>query len=169
MDSWSLPLAACAVAIGLLAALAVLLRRNLHVVTVVGTSMEPSLSHGDRVLVRRCGVTRIARGDVVVLNADRPLGWPDGRPIVLGPRKSLITMIKRVAALPGETLPDHLREAPALRTGTVVPPDAVVVLGDNAEHPRNQDSRRHGPFPARWVTGKVIRRLGAKGSGAVAS
>jgi signal peptidase I len=169
MDSSSLPLAACVVVIGLLFALAVLLRRNLHVVTVVGASMEPSLFHGDRVLVRRCGITRVARGDVVVLEADRPLGWPEGRPIVRG---SVMTMIKRVAALPGETLPEGLREAPALRAETVVSPDAVVVTGDNVSLARNQDSLRHGAFPARWVTGKVIRKLGAKSmrrSGAVVS
>lgn len=162
MDFWLLPIAALAV--GLLSVLGVLLRRNLHVVTVVGVSMEPFLSHGDKVLVRRCGVTQVARGDVVLLEADRPLRWPEGRPI-LSPKAGLATMIKRIAALPGETLPDALRDAPALRAEAVVPSGTVVVTGDNVTVARNQDSREHGPFPARWVAGKVIRKLG-KGSGA---
>lgn len=45
----------------------VLLRRRYLVVTVRGTSMEPTLRSGDRVLVRRVMVAAVRVGDVVVL------------------------------------------------------------------------------------------------------
>ncbi|MFE0876204.1 S24/S26 family peptidase [Streptomyces smyrnaeus] len=83
-------------------------------VTVRGASMLPVYQDGDRVLVRRGPTPR--RGTVVV--AERP--DPDGRwplPVLTGPAHAQALadrewVIKRVAALPGDSLP--LGEVPAL-------------------------------------------------------
>ncbi|MDG4864470.1 S26 family signal peptidase, partial [Streptomyces sp. T-3] len=79
---------------------ALYLRRSYVVITVEGGSMSPTLSDGDRVVVRRRALARIRTGDVVVLkppftsgefatDALRTPGWN----------------IKRVAALPGQPVP----------------------------------------------------------------
>ncbi|MFC4059966.1 S26 family signal peptidase [Planomonospora corallina] len=164
MTSWMLLTVGCAVLI-LLFLSARLLRREFRVVTVFGESMVPSLANGERVLIRRCGVSGLSRGDIVVLHADRPLGWPKGRPVLLG-EGVVIPLIKRVVALPGERIPEDLDAAPGVFSGPVVPPDSVVVVGDNARVSR--DSRQYGHLPAEWVTGKMIRKLSSKEDRAIA-
>ncbi|GII65752.1 S26 family signal peptidase [Sphaerisporangium krabiense] len=151
-----LPMVAAALAIVALLLCAGLLRRNLEVVTVLGNSMEPALLDGDRVLVRRCTVSRARRGDIVLLHLDRPLGWPAGRPVLLG-NGGHIPMLKRLVGLPGEALPAELRDLGNVFHETVVPADGIVVLGDNGAS--SKDSRQHGYLPSRWVAGKVIRRM----------
>jgi signal peptidase I len=128
-----------------------LLRRSLVVVTVFGRSMAPAYCDGDRVLVRRTSVSGIQCGQVVVfLRPD-----PDRRE----PRR---WMIKRVAALPGDPVPRHTVPALAGRTEVVVPPDLLVLLGDNAA--ASYDSRQVGYFPADRLLGVAVRRLGVSGS-----
>lgn len=119
------------------------LRRRLIVATVVGTSMLPAFRPGERVLVRR-RAPGLRVGDVVVLVSPDSAGDPAPR-----------LLVKRVAALAGDPQAD----------GSVVPRDAVVVLGDNGGY----DSRQFGPLPRAQVVGVVLRRLGggtpAGGSG----
>ena len=63
-----------------------LVRRRLAVVEVAGRSMEPVLSSGDRVLVRRARLNELRPGLVVVVEMPRldtddpelPPGWPPG-------------------------------------------------------------------------------------------
>lgn len=151
---------ALALSLGLGAAAFALLRRRLVVVTVRGTSMEPSYHDGDRVLVRR-NLTP-ARGQVIVVEqptmddlwCDPPQsavtaggGWPDGRS----------WMIKRVAALPGDPVPRELVPALAEVMEERVPPDRLVLLGDNRH--ASFDSRTVGYFPAERVLGVVLRPL----------
>lgn len=146
-------LAACpmaAVAIGVIMA-----RRRFVVVQVVGMSMAPALSPGDRVLVRRATGDQVRVGAVVVLSRpeqdclavdDLPLAWPD----LAGTH----WVIKRVAATQGDAVPESVRDA--VRGADVVPPGMLVVLGDNA---RSTDSRTWGFVPAVGVLGNVVRRL----------
>jgi signal peptidase I len=123
---------------------------------VQGHSMEPTFCPGQWLLVRR-------------------LNWPafplkDGDVIVL--RRSGQTLIKRVAALPGERPPlDDLRVLRFLRPDQVardpwfagdvakmtapVPEGCLYVLGDNAAV--SEDSRAFGPIPGSAVIGRVIR------------
>lgn len=109
------------------------LRRHRLVATVVGTSMLPAFRPGERVLVRR-PAPDLRVGDVVVVVAPDSADSADPR-----------LLVKRVAALPGDALPD----------GTVVPGRAVVVLGDNGGY----DSRQFGPLPREQVVGVVMRRI----------
>jgi signal peptidase I len=129
---------------------AVLIRRALMVVTVTGSSMEPALSDGDSVLVRRCCVDAVRRGEIVVVLGPRTPGHG------LSPAEFLAgatngarrLMIKRVVALPGDPLPGQ---------SAVVPVNGIVVTGDNED--ASYDSRQAGPFDASEVRGVVIRKL----------
>ncbi|WP_433334613.1 S26 family signal peptidase [Spirillospora sp. CA-294931] len=115
------------------------LRRRLVVVTVHGPSMEPSLHHGDRLLVRVLPPNRLARGQVIVL-AD-PEGGHEW-------------LIKRLAARPGDPVPhDRVPEI----TDARVPRGSLIVLGDNAA--RSRDSRAFGYYEAGSVLGAAVRRL----------
>ena len=127
-----------------------------------GDSMEPALLSGDIALVFRlpCGYDR---GDIVLLREDS-------------------TYIKRVAALPGETvdidsetlrlLVDGVPAADSCvrgdtfrKTGCVFPltlgPDEYFVLGDSREN--SVDSRNFGPVHRRQLRGRIIALLRIEG------
>ncbi|MCT2590613.1 signal peptidase I [Streptomyces sp. N2-109] len=137
--------AACLLATGLAAGY---LRRTFVVVAVQGSSMAPTLQDGERVVVRRRLLTQLRRGDVVVLRPPDPSGVPAGDPPTTG------WNIKRVAALPGDPVPE---ESTGALPGTHVPPGSLVVLGDNSH---SIDSRHRGFFSGERVLGKAVRRLG---------
>jgi signal peptidase I len=125
--------------LGLTALLAV--RRFLVVVTVHGASMEPTFHHGDRVLVRRHRTPRA--GQIVVV-----------KPVTPGPQRWLI---KRVASIPGDPVPRDRIPALIDVAESHVPPDRLVLLGDNAA--TSYDSRQTGYFPTAHLLGVVVRRL----------
>ncbi len=106
-------------------------------VAVKGLSMAPALLPGDHVLVRP--VRRLRRGDMVV---------------VRDPTASQRWVVKRVAALPGQTV---AVAGATLRAGA----GEVVVLGDNAAH--STDSRDYGALPLRGVHGRVWYRYAPAG------
>ncbi|MFI0480985.1 S26 family signal peptidase [Actinomadura sp. 9N215] len=123
----------------LLAAGAWTLRRRLVVVTVRGPSMEPTLRHGDRLLVRVLPPHRLSAGQVVVLaDGSGAHEW----------------IVKRLAALPGDPVP-HDR-VPSI-TDARVPPGCLILFGDNPE--RSRDSRDAGYFATGSVLGAAVRRL----------
>lgn len=122
-----------------LAATVVAFRRQWIVVTVVGGSMLPSLREGDVVLARRRHPRHARVGDVVIFE---PPGVDDAR-----------WMIKRVAAVSGDTFP---RRVPGEGR---VPASSLVVLGDNG----GLDSRMFGPLPFRRVRAIMTRPLAAVG------
>jgi signal peptidase I len=154
-------------------------RTRLIAVTVIGASMEPALRSGDRVLVRRARPAAIRAGDVVVVRQlDHYLpGFgrePDGMDDVTGSldegrgiqiradfERSVRARgwaIKRVAAVPGERVPSGLEPALSHLVGKPVPPDQLVLLGDNRN--ASVDSRRYGFIPAEHLLGIVVRRIG---------
>ncbi len=129
---------------------------------VQGTSMEPLLADGERIVVNKF-VYRfrpIERGDVVVF-------W--------FPRDPSISFIKRVVALPGDSvemrsgrllvngvlaaeryLPDSFRDAdnfPATEIGK----GFYFVLGDHRRS--SNDSRSWGEVPERYIYGRAVFRF----------
>lgn len=136
MSPWAaaaaIPLAACVLAV-------LLARHRFLVVTVVGSSMEPTLLPGDRVLVRRHRRAPVGVGDVLVFHE------PDGQ-----------RAIKRVAAVAGDAVPDSVR--PVTGGTDVVPSEMLVLLGDGI---RSGDSRQWGFIPADRTLGVMIRKLSA--------
>ena len=120
-----------------------------------GPSMEPNLYRGYRVMTEKVSylLHPPRRGDIVV--ADRP-----------GSEEALI---KRVVALPGETVAvrgghtfvngERIEEPWVTSFGgpsyppKVVPSDHVFILGDNRGNSR--DSRAIGPVPVDSIKGRV--------------
>ena len=123
-------LTAALIAAGLITGLAVA-RRLFVVVRVTGASMLPAFAPDDRVLVRRG-----ASGNMSLDEAT----W----------------VIKRVAAVPGDAVPESVRAAAS--RAAVVPAGMLVVLSDN---PEGNDSRRWGFVPASRVLGPVVLRMPA--------
>ncbi|GAA1539539.1 hypothetical protein GCM10009827_068520 [Dactylosporangium maewongense] len=144
-------LAGCVVL--LLAAGVVVARRSLLVVTVCGGSMAPTYHDGDRVLVSRR--RRPAAGMVVVLRQ----GDVAAEAATLAAHRSDY-LVKRLAALPGDAVPAAVRPALGTQSPDLVPEDAVVVLGDDAD---SIDSRAWGFLPLRLVVGVVVADLRTAG------
>jgi signal peptidase I len=129
---------------------------------VQGTSMQPLLADGERIVVNKFlyRFSPIARGDVVVF-------WY--------PREPSVSFIKRVVALPGDTV--ELRRGQLLVNGRLAqesyllpeyrdqesyPPSAVkkgfyFVLGDHRSS--SNDSRSWGEVPERYIYGKAVFRF----------
>lgn len=124
-------------------------RRRYLVTTVDGTSMEPALRPGDRVLVRR--TTRAGVGQVVVLTYPRLPGTRT-------PTAGRGFLIKRAVAVPGDRVPARW-EYPDLGglAGTVVPAGHLVVLGDNRA--TSWDSRHYGLVRRDQLIGVLVRHL----------
>mgnify|MGYP006274933551 CR=1 FL=1 len=143
-------------------------------VRVKSSSMRPSLSSGDRVIVdRRASFNALERGDIIVFRiAPRAPGVEhrfrrDGGDTML--------MVKRVVALPGERIEAHAGVVVTDNTNTLDEPylkgnpgstevpatdlddDEVFVLGDNRDH--SVDSRVFGPVPRREIVGVVSWRV----------
>ncbi|WP_327048278.1 S26 family signal peptidase [Microbispora sp. NBC_01189] len=129
-------------------------RRRFVVVRVAGTSMVPTYQPGDRVLIRRGGRAVLRRGQVVVFRRLQQAGaGSSGR--TPGPRGTE-WLIKRVAAMPGDRVPDQVAAGVHAAPGDVVPAGRLWVLGDG---PISSDSRHWGYLPVSEVLGVVIRRL----------
>jgi len=143
----ALPAVLIALAINLFLAQATVVR---------GQSMEPTLHNDERVVVEKVTYRFVhgpRRGDVIVL---QPQGHED-------------LLIKRVVALPGETVAvqsgqvfingQPLEEEWAAQQGgpdyppTVVPPLYIFVLGDNRGH--SNDSRSFGPVLVDRIVGRA--------------
>jgi signal peptidase I len=135
-------------------------------------SMEPTLQVDDRVLVNKISydIEDVERGDIIVF--ERPDGWGVG---------DIKDLIKRVIALPGETvsvvdgvvhIDGQPLDEPYLADGTLtpdffaesgcvpscaVPEDHLFVLGDNRT---NSDASNHFGFvPFDDVVGRAFVRV----------
>jgi len=146
-------------------ALAVPLALGLHtfvtqVYAISGSSMEPTLHDGERVVIDKLGpaITDLAAGDMVIFTSP------------LDPTKNLV---KRVIGVEGDRITlrgdrvyrngELLLESYALRglyherDELVVPVGHIFVLGDN--RPQSKDSRHFGPVESGAVRGRVLLRL----------
>ena len=138
---------------------------------VVGSSMEPNIYGGERILVERITkkFKKLERGDIVVLH---PPGNDD------------IDFVKRIVGVPGDVVKildcnvhvskDGQRfvlnepylsegvctsEGPKLREGRSLRLEEgeYIVLGDN--RPRSKDSRSFGIIETNRIVGKVVFRF----------
>lgn len=138
------------------------LRRRLAVVTVVGDSMWPTYTSGDRVLVRRVPLGGLRNGLVVVVEKPAEDGrWLTAPP--RGPKGPREWIIKRVVALPGDSWAGSMElgqfepSERAIPADTPVPAGSFVVQGDNPLG--SYDSRIFGYCPADRLLGVVVRSL----------
>lgn len=142
----------------LLTGLAFSVRENfLHISAMSGNSMSPTFDEGDRIFVRK---------DIY---RDRQ---PERTDLVafLNPANRRQTWVKRVIALPGDTLEIkegvvHLNGAAIKEVGGVrldkanlppitIPEHHCYVLGDNRAN--SKDSRHIGPLPMIALVGKAV-------------
>lgn len=129
---------------------------------IPSSSMEPVLLVGDRIWARR--TPEVNRGDLIVFHP---------------PQDPVADYIKRVIALPGETIRmdgnrvyingRRLEEPYAVFRGggsfappsrlapSVVPPDSYFVMGDNRD--ASYDSRLFGPVKRDRVFGRAYKRF----------
>jgi signal peptidase I len=131
----------------------------IQVSVVKGSSMEPCLQDGDRLVVDRVSytMTEVGRGDVVVLRY---------------PRNHSLDFVKRVVALPGDRVEMHdgtlyVNGAASDAYGCIhdhqeldeliVPDGSYFVLGDN--RPISCDSRDFGLVPQDLLKGRVRARF----------
>jgi signal peptidase I len=128
------------------------LRRRFVLITVTGDSMAPTLTPGDRVLVRRARVGQLRHGQIVVLE----MPGAGGRWMTPPARPGHDWMIKRVAALPGDPVPESCLPGSAGSAGQRVPEGRLIVLGDNAAW--STDSRQIGYLPAERLLGFAVGR-----------
>ncbi|MEU8542248.1 S26 family signal peptidase [Streptomyces sp. NPDC048717] len=137
-------------------AAAFLLRRRCALLDVSGSSMMPTYRDGDRLFALKVPARLMRRGTVVAIRMRT--GDADGVDGADGPVRDATmpgglvptTMIKRLAALPGDRIPGSLSPA------DVVPARHVYVLGDNRE--ASYDSRQTGPVPFDRLTAVVLGR-----------
>ncbi len=140
-------------------------------------SMEPTLGNGDRIIVNKLSyrLHEVNRGDVVVFKASQ------------GAVNGIEDLIKRVIALPGETisteagrvridgglllepylvaqdltsgftLPPGCQNPTAAADTCLVPPGHVFVLGDNRTN--SKDGRFFGPIPEDSIVGRAFLRV----------
>ena len=123
----------------------ILFTRIIGVAHVSGDSMSPAFHNGEAVYYNRA-VSQYKPGDVVVINL------PDGE-----------HFIKRIAAIPGETVEVRefaqaqgktTEEAEDIKYPLKLEQGQFFVLGDNREN--STDSRSFGPFVEKQFLGKVI-------------
>jgi signal peptidase I len=157
---WVLGFAAAAAA-GAAATAVMWVRRRYLTVAVLGSSMEPALYPGERVLVRRCPLSAVRPGDLVVFEDVPDLRLLTAREradgVGLLPEKLRIRLVKRAAAVPGDRVPLDVVPALGGAADEVVPAGSLVVLGDNPA--ASTDSRDFGYVAAHRLLGVVLRKL----------
>ena len=131
-----------------------------RITPVNGTSMEPTLRHGDLMLVQTIGYTP-RQGDIVVLTkafdaADGPIVK---RVVATGGQSVYINYLAGTITVDGAVLEEpYLKEdmaAPdyAHITTVTVPEGAIFVMGDNRNHSSDSRHVTLGPVDSRYVIG----------------
>lgn len=131
-----------------------LLRWGFVVVRVHGSSMLPALQSGDRVLVRSGKRGGLRVGAVVVLRSPVSLSAEQMPWSVTTGMRASPWIIKRVAALPGDSVPEDMRTATG---GTPVVPDGLFMV--SADNPDGTDSRQLGFLLIGDILGTAVRNL----------
>lgn len=148
------------------AAVFILLRLAVPGSIVQGSSMQPSFSDGERILISRWDYVwgEPARGDIIIFNSPQPL------------QSNEPPLIKRVIGLPGETV--EIRDTQIYINGVPLDEpyikepcnqmncrdniwelaeDEYFIMGDNRNSSR--DSRRFGPVPRGNIIGEALVRF----------
>ena len=129
---------------------------------VQGASMEPTLAHGDQMVVRRILYTP-ERGDMIVFSKQ---AFRDGAAIV----KRVIALegdvvdidpIAGVVYVNGAALYEPYTMEPTYFMGDIsypftVPPGQIFVIGDNRNNSGDSRSSGHGTVDEREIIGQVV-------------
>ena len=136
----------------------------LRTVSVVGSSMVPTLSDGERVVVSRLFYTP-RQGDIVVLRKESFMSEPIVKRVIAVAGQTVdIDFDAGLVYVDGEALEEDYVNSPTLERedfeGSVtVPEGCVFVMGDNRN--RSTDSRDEalGCVDERYIIGKALWRI----------
>ena len=142
-------------------------------VKVDGASMNPTLTHGDRLFTRVIGYSKPQAGDIIIFHP--PISKDNKNP------QKDIAYVKRVIAVEGQTVDidydgnvivdgkvlseDYIKEPIDTRYLMTtefpfeVPKDTVFVLGDNRNNSHDSRSDDIGAVPLDNIMGKAQFRL----------
>ncbi len=134
-----------------------------RIIVVDGISMEPTLYHGDLLLLQSVGYTP-KQGDVVVLtkefeDADGPIVK---RVIATGGQHVVIDYDAGTVTVDGEVLDEpYIKEAMMQPpeesiTDILVPEGSIFVMGDNRNHSSDSRNVTLGAVDERYVLGRAL-------------
>ena len=134
-----------------------------RIIVVDGSSMEPTLYHGDLLLLQSVGYTP-KQGDVVVLtkefeDADGPIVK---RVIATGGQHVVIDYDAGTVTVDGEVLDEpYIKEAMVRPpeesiTDILVPEGSIFVMGDNRNHSSDGRNVTLGAVDERYVLGRAL-------------
>ena len=134
-----------------------------RIIVVDGISMEPTLYHGDLLLLQSVGYTP-EQGDVVVLtkefeDADGPIVK---RVIATGGQHVVIDYDAGTVTVDGEVLDEpYIKEAMMQPpeesiTDILVPEGSIFVMGDNRNHSSDSRNVTLGAVDERYVLGRAL-------------
>lgn len=134
-------------------------------VNVSGSSMIPTLSHGDKLYVNKFMYSP-ENGDIVILKPPQdPKRHYVKRVIALPGQVVDIDEITQTVSIDGNVLEEDYTTGPTFNKGGAVEypytvkEGEVFVLGDNRTPGGSSDSRTLGPIPEKNIEGKVIFRI----------
>lgn len=134
-----------------------------RITPVDGQSMEPTLWHGDLMLVRDIGYHTPQAGDIVVLTKafDAAVGPIVKRVVAVGGQQVDIDYSAGLVYVDGQPLEEpYIKEAmlPPYYGGfttVTVPEGSIFVMGDNRNHSNDSRDETLGPVDIRYILGKV--------------
>ncbi len=131
---------------------------------VSGSSMEPTLQNGDRIIVQIIGYTP-QRGDAVITDSIISYGDPLAkRVIALEGDVVDIDETTGEVFVNGETLNEPYVLSPTFYNGDIiypltVPNDHVFLMGDNRMNSKDSRSSDIGPVNEKAIVGKMVLRV----------
>ncbi|HIV19933.1 MAG TPA: signal peptidase I [Candidatus Merdivicinus intestinigallinarum] len=132
-------------------------------VLVDGSSMEPTLSDGDR-LIMYCLDDTPESGDVVILSDDTGLGIPLIKRVIAAGGQTLDISPEGRVTVDGEPLyepyaVEQMKDTGAYDYPLTIPEGQLFVMGDNRNHSTDSRSPEVGLVDERKVLGKAVFRL----------
>ena len=135
----------------------------IRLIGVDGSSMEPTLKHGDRLLVlNSLWYDDYQYGDIVVLRKDSFMEDPIVKRVIAVEEQTVdIDFDEGIVYVDDVALKeDYINDYTYLEEGTefplTVPKGSVFVLGDNRNHSSDSRDSRLGTVDTRYVIGKAV-------------
>ncbi len=132
-------------------------------VLVDGSSMEPTLSEGDR-LIMYCLDNSPESGDVVILSDETGLGIPLIKRVIAAGGQTLDISPEGRVTVDGEPLyepyaVEQMRDSGDYDYPLTIPEGQLFVMGDNRNHSTDSRSPEVGLVDEKEVLGKAVFRL----------